>query len=86
MYDGQHELVARRIPSAGGQATLTSTSWIPAPDGATLASPLPAGDNARRVHVPGCGEEPEITGCRRDDLRGELVRGVQQPHERAADA
>src|SRR3954471_18090330 len=38
------------------QATLTSTSWMPAPDGATLASPLPAGDRARSVHVPGAAK------------------------------
>src|SRR4051794_22744819 len=29
---------------------------MPAPDGATLASPLPAGDNARRVQVPGAAK------------------------------
>src|SRR6476659_345582 len=40
----------------GRQATLTSTSWMPAPDGATLASPLPAGDRARSVHVPGAAK------------------------------
>src|ERR1700754_1526289 len=29
---------------------------MPAPDGATLASPLPAGDRARSVHVPGAAK------------------------------
>src|ERR1700712_4433598 len=29
---------------------------MPAPDGATLASPLPAGDSARSVHVPGAAK------------------------------
>ncbi len=40
----------------------------------------------QRAQRPGSGrgEEPEIAGGRRDDLRGELVGGVQQPHERAA--
>src|SRR6185295_17574041 len=40
----------------GRQATLTSTSWMPAPAGATLASPLPAGDRARSVQVPGAAK------------------------------
>src|SRR5262245_34049819 len=43
-------------PQRRRQATLTSTSWMPAPDGATLASPLPAGDRARSVHVPGAAK------------------------------
>src|SRR5947208_422337 len=30
-------------------------------------------------------EEPEVAGGRRDDLGGELARGVQQPHVRAGD-
>ena len=75
----------RRTILIVAQATLTSTSWMPAPDGATLASPLPdGGQGAQRPRSRG-GEEPEVTGGRRDDLRGELVSGVQQAHERAAD-
>src|SRR6185312_4708973 len=40
----------------GRQATLTSTSWMPAPDGATTASPLPTADNARSVQEPGAAK------------------------------
>ncbi len=32
-----------------GQVILTSTSWMPAPEGCTTASPLPAADSARSV-------------------------------------
>ena len=68
-----------------GQAILTSTSWIPAPFGSTMASPLPAARQRPQRPGSGCGEEPEVAGGRRDDLGGELAGGVQQPHERTAD-
>src|SRR5262245_42804535 len=42
------------------------------------------GERAQRPG-PRSGEEPEVTGGRRDDLGGELVGRVQQTHERAAD-
>src|SRR5579875_404991 len=38
------------------QAILTSTSWMPAPDGVTTASPLPAADSARSVQDPGAAK------------------------------
>ncbi len=37
------------------QVILTSTSWMPAPEGCTTASPLPAADSARSVQDPGAG-------------------------------
>src|SRR5690349_7691721 len=41
----------------------------------------------QRTQRPGAGrgEEPEVTGGRRDDLGGELVGGVQQAHDGTAD-
>ncbi len=36
-----------------GQVILTSTSWMPAPEGCTTASPLPAADSARSVQDAG---------------------------------
>src|ERR1700751_3204510 len=45
-----------RLAGETGQAILTSTSWIPAPDGFTTASPLPAADSARSVQDPGAAK------------------------------
>src|SRR6201981_458685 len=38
------------------QAILTSTSWMPAPDGVTAASPVAIGDSARSVQTPGAAK------------------------------
>src|ERR1700743_3120479 len=51
-----------------GQEILMSTSWMPAPFGSTIASPVPPGDTPPRG--------------RGDHLGGELAGGVQQSHER----
>ncbi len=40
----------------GIQVILTSTSWMPAPEGCTTASPLPAADSARSVQDPGAAK------------------------------
>src|ERR1700751_4409034 len=45
-----------RLAGETGQAILTSTSWMPAPDGVTTASPLPAAENARSVQDPGAAK------------------------------
>src|SRR6202045_2173105 len=45
-----------RLAGETGQAILTSTSWMPAPDGATTASPLPTADSARSVQDPGAAK------------------------------
>src|ERR1700748_2351299 len=45
-----------RLAGETGQAILTSTSWTPAPDGVTTASPLPAAESARSVQDPGAAK------------------------------
>src|SRR5271166_6096551 len=45
-----------RLAGEAGQAILTSTSWMPAPDGLTTASPLPAAESARSVQDPGAAK------------------------------
>src|SRR5271168_4983093 len=45
-----------RLAGETGQAILTSTSWMPAPDGVTAASPLPTLDKARSVQDPGAAK------------------------------
>src|ERR1700721_4358112 len=45
-----------RLAAETGQAILTSTSWMPAPDGVTTASPVPAAESARSVQDPGAAK------------------------------
>ncbi len=46
---GASVALARLGLIGAGQVILTSTSWMPAPEGCTTASPLPAADSARSV-------------------------------------
>src|ERR1700751_2869736 len=52
-----------RLAGETGQAILTSTSWIPAPDGFTTASPVPAADSARSVQDPGAAKNRKSPGA-----------------------
>ena len=52
LLDASDEFTAEVVASATGDFR-----FFPAPDGATLASPLPAGDSARSVQVPGAAKK-----------------------------
>src|SRR6202045_5424737 len=52
-----------RLAGETGQAILTSTSWMPAPDGVTTASPLPAAESARSVQDPGAAKNRKSPGA-----------------------
>src|SRR6185437_9185741 len=57
------------------QAILTSTSWMPAPVGSTIASPLPAADSARSVHDPGAAKN------RKSPVAEATTSAVNSPEE-----
>ena len=52
-----------------------STSWMPAPFGSTIASPLPAADSARSVHDPGAAKN------RKSPVADATTSAVNSPEE-----